>query len=323
MLKLHFINVGDGDAALIEDCGQETVFRMLVDTGRRDVGNFPGSRRLTAAAYLRRQGITRLDALVVTHLHEDHFGGLAELLRGVEIGEVCAGFFPQLPAGRIPRTGTEEKTVAGLIDCLNQWAEDTAALTAAGCRLRAVHMTETWRPTEGLEAELICPDAAACAIQRQAWEAAMAGERVDGDLLWWSSKYRNPGSLRVRLHYAGRQIELAGDCYGAAWEEQAARCDILKVPHHGDAKSLTPLLARRLQPDHAVVSCSAAYNPKKDRPSAGAVALLEAEGARVWFTDSFRPPGRGTVYWDSVNFTILRDGTILVPDSREGGGRSI
>ena len=94
-----------------------------------------------------------------------------------------------------------------------------------------------------------------------------------------------------------------------------------------EARFLSPeefrLLARRLRPSHAVISCSAVYNPRKDRPSAEAAALLEAEGARVWYTDSFSRPGQATACWESVDFTILRDGTILAPDSREGGGRTI
>ena len=56
MLRLHFINVGDGDAILAEEGGDP--FRLLVDTGRRDVGEAPGSLRCTAADYLAAQ--TRL-----------------------------------------------------------------------------------------------------------------------------------------------------------------------------------------------------------------------------------------------------------------------
>lgn len=309
MLELHFINVGDGDAVLIKERERGEAFRMLVDTGREDVEAFPGSRRLTAAAYLKERGIARLDALVVTHLHSDHFGGLSALLETVEIGDVYSGFFP--PAGRTVRTGTEEKTVRSLLDCLDQWTELTARMKEAGCRL---HPVEETRPLPSrLRGTIVCGDPEACARQRAVWTALLAGERPAPDLIWWSSKFRNPGSLRVRMEYAGQRIELAGDCYGAVWEDQAEPCDIFKVPHHGDAKSVTPLLVRRLRPAYAVVSCSAEYIPRKDRPSLAAVQLLEEQGTRVWFTDSFACPGREPDFWRSVDFAIREDGSILPP----------
>lgn len=327
MLYLHFINVGDGDAVLVEEREGREVFRLLVDAGRPDVGVYPGSRRLTAAAYLARRGVSHLNALVVTHLHTDHFGGLSPLLEQTGVDTVYSGFFPRPPVGSIARTGTEEKTVRGLMDCLEQWAALTNRLTDC----REVEDTRSLALTPRLRVELIVPDPAAAARQRRVWTALLSGEEPDRNMVWWSSKYRNPGSLRVRLYYAGRRVELAGDCYGAAWEDQAERCDLLKVPHHGDAKSVTPLLLDRLRPLHAVVSCSAAYNARKDRPSLPALALLEARGARVWFTDGFVRPGCAPDLWPSVNFLIQPDGTILSPDGlnhsslleRESAGRSI
>lgn len=319
MLALYFINVGDGDAVLMEHRGEDEVFRLLVDAGRGDVDARPDSRRLTAAAYLRQRGISRLDALVVTHLHADHFEGLPPLLETVEAGTVCSGFFPCPPLGRIVRTGTEEKTVRGLLDCLEQWAAITERLRAGGSRLVQADASLTLPGPAGLEIGITVPDPEAAARQRAVWAALLRGEAPDRDEVWWSAKFRNPGSLRVRLRYAGRRIELAGDCYGAAWEDGAEPCDILKVPHHGDAKALTPALVRRLRPEHAVISCSADYVARKDRPSLGAVRLLEEQGSRVWFTDSFAPPGREPAYWPSVDFIIREDGTILPP----GYGKSI
>ncbi|MBD5162713.1 MAG: MBL fold metallo-hydrolase [Oscillibacter sp.] len=314
MLLLHFINVGDGDAVLVEEKADGRVFRLLVDAGREDVGTYPGSLRRTAAAYLRERGIHRLDAVVITHLHIDHFGGLSALRKESAVGAVWSGFFPCLPSQEIVRTGMEEKTVSGLMDCLERWAEDAAALAAEGCLLYQVEETLRLDLSPRLRVEIICGDRAASARQRAVWTALLSGKEPDQDMVWWSSKFRNPGSLRVRLEYAGRRIELAGDCYGAVWEDRAEPCDIFKVPHHGDAKSVTPRLVRNLRPEHAVISCQAAYIPRKDRPSMTAVRLLGGQGARVWFTDGFAPPGWEPDRWTSVDFTIREDGTILPPE---------
>lgn len=316
MLKLHFINVGDGDATLVEELGEGRAFRMLVDAGREDVGEALGSLRRTAAAYLAELGIARLDALVVTHLHEDHFGGISALPEKFSIGTGYSGFFPCLPAVPLMRTGAEEKTVRGLMDCLERWAACTETLAARGCRLYQAEKTAVLALAPGLEAELICDDPAAAARQRQVWGDMLAGRAADPDKVWWSSKFRNPGSLRLELRYAGRKIQLAGDCYGAVWEDRAGPCDIFKVPHHGDAKAVTPALARRLRPAYGVVSCSSEYIARKDRPSARAIAALEEQGCRLWFTDSFSPPGREAERWTSVKFTIEEDGTILPPEQR-------
>ena len=313
MLDLHFINVGDGDAILVEERNGDEVFRLLVDTGRADAGAYPGSRRLTAGAYLRERGIARLDALVITRLHEDHFAGLAGVLETAEIETVYSGFFPDAPVRAIARTGTEEKTVKGLINCLERWSVLTEAMRAKGCRLRQMEETLPLRLTPRLRGELILAGSEAAARQRQVWTALLKGGRTDRDMVWWSSKYRNPGALRARLYYAGRRIELAGDCYGAAWEDRAEKCDIFKVPHHGDAKSVTPALLQRLRPLHAVISCPAEYIPRKDRPSLAAIGLLEEWGAQVWFTDSFARRENPPDCWASVDFTIREDGTILPP----------
>jgi competence protein ComEC len=80
-LRVTFLAVGQGDAALIEDRGR----RVLVDGG-------PGA--WDVARYLRRRGLDRLDAVVLSHPHPDHMAGLPAVL---EVADVGALWLPRPP----------------------------------------------------------------------------------------------------------------------------------------------------------------------------------------------------------------------------------
>ncbi|HYY05617.1 MAG TPA: DNA internalization-related competence protein ComEC/Rec2, partial [Candidatus Limnocylindria bacterium] len=75
-LRVSFLDVGQGDAAVIELSGG----RVLVV----DAGGFPGGDFDTGAAvvgpFLWARKILRVDALAMTHAHPDHSGGLPYLL---------------------------------------------------------------------------------------------------------------------------------------------------------------------------------------------------------------------------------------------------
>ena len=89
-MTLDFINVGYGDAILIRSGS----FTMLVDCGDWTVGDGgPDSQRISAADFLRQEGIDTLDLLVLTHLHRDHSGGLAKLLEALRSGASGATIF--------------------------------------------------------------------------------------------------------------------------------------------------------------------------------------------------------------------------------------
>ena len=311
MLRLRFFNVGDGDCILIEEPSENGVFRMLVDTGRAEVPE--PAPAAACAEHLSRAGVRRIDRLVITHLHTDHFGGLAALAAQVEIGEIISGYFP-LAAGRAAVDPRMTKTERGLAGCLTEWSEDVERLKRAGCRI--TELFASWhdvRLTRRLSADLIVPDVRALRLQRSVYNRLLRREPVPSSQVIQAARLRNPNSLRIRLRYAGRTVELAADCYGALWEDMAEPCDVLKAPHHGDAKSVTDALADRLRPAHAVISCGRDYLPAKDRPSARTIARLRDSGAEVWFTDAFDEGTGAPRVWPSVDFTILDDGRILPP----------
>ena len=158
------------------------------------------------------------------------------------------------------------------------------------------------------------PDLEATRLQRSVWNGMFEGRSIPEERKIRAARLRNPNSLRVRLHYARREIELSGDCYGVGWEDSdVGRCDLFKVPHHGDAKSVTEKLVAKLNPTYAVICCGRQYVPSKDRPSARVAAMLHAAGAQVWYTDAYSDGVRPAVDRFSVDFIIREDGEIVPP----------
>jgi competence protein ComEC len=71
ILKLHYVDVGQGDAILLQCPGGENI---LVDGGDKVQGE-------VLCAYLRECGIQELAAIVGTHPHADHIGGLIKVVQ--------------------------------------------------------------------------------------------------------------------------------------------------------------------------------------------------------------------------------------------------
>ncbi len=77
IMEVHFIDVGQGDAILVE-VGNST---MLIDAGEDNKGTI-------VKKYLDNQQITKLDYVIGTHPHSDHIGGLDTILDSFEVRKV-------------------------------------------------------------------------------------------------------------------------------------------------------------------------------------------------------------------------------------------
>ena len=78
VLTVVFLDVGNGDAILLESGGQ----RLLIDGGP------PGDPGMRAPVVqrLREAGVESIDAVMFTHPHADHIGGLADVLTVFKAG---------------------------------------------------------------------------------------------------------------------------------------------------------------------------------------------------------------------------------------------
>ena len=71
------LDVGQGQSVLLRSAGQ----LVLVDCG----GDTPDNPGDIAADYIQSRGRSRLDALVLTHYHDDHANGVLQLLSRLEV----------------------------------------------------------------------------------------------------------------------------------------------------------------------------------------------------------------------------------------------
>jgi len=107
-LALHFLDVGQGDAAAIRTPGGHWI---LVDGG--PIGRSSDAGRSVVMPFLRRHGVRRLDAMILSHAHADHLGGFPSILDRLAVSEVIdpalgsaeplyAGFLAQLEEADAP-----------------------------------------------------------------------------------------------------------------------------------------------------------------------------------------------------------------------------
>lgn len=76
-LKIHYINVGQGDSELIQNNGQN----MLIDTGTNESTS-------SLVSYLKNQNVSKIDCLILTHPHEDHIGGADAVIKQFNVQKV-------------------------------------------------------------------------------------------------------------------------------------------------------------------------------------------------------------------------------------------
>ena len=199
--RVCVLDVGQGDAILVQDGAHA----LLVDAGPGDA----------VASALARSGVLHLDAVLVTHLHDDHYGGLSSL-RGLGVGGVLFG------------EGVADGLPAEVSSALGELGTPVVGEVYHGDVLRVGGFSLTVVSPVGETAGDRNADSVELLLSYDGGEASLTG------LLTGDAERDETGAAVARGE--------VGDV------------DFLKVGHHGSAVSVDAELARALAPEVSVAS---------------------------------------------------------------------
>lgn len=244
VVRVTYLDVGQGDAALIDlpDGGL-----LLVDAGglvgsRDDVGERVVARTLA----MRRR--SRIDVVVLSHPHPDHYLGLTSALAGIEVG----AFWD---------TGQGEEEGA-----TGAYAELLASLRKRGVPIVRPAALCGARSLSGASIEVLSP----CPVP--------VPDRGANDN---SFVVRVRYGRRAFLFVGDAEHEAERDL--VAHHANAIAADVLKVGHHGSRTSTTPAFLAAVAPSVAVMSCG--VRNRFGHPHPNTLATLAHTTVRSFRTD--------------------------------------
>ena len=235
LLRVHFIDVGQAEAILIE-CGGE---RMLLDAGSNDAAG-------KTVAYLRRQGVERLDVVAATHPHEDHIGGMDEVLRAFPVGRLLT---PEFPDALIPA----DQSVRDLRDAMDRAGLQPTAVKAGDRFSIGSAQAEILSPVDGED------------------YADLNNRSLCIRLTCGKTRFLFTGDLErdgeERLLQSGADLSAT----------------VLKLGHHGAGGASSDRFLRAVAPEFGVILCG--KDNDYGHPHASALARADRYGIRLYRTD--------------------------------------
>lgn len=234
-LRVYFLDVEGGQATLFVAPTGES---LLIDTG------WPGNDgrdadRIVAAA--KSAGLTRIDTVLVTHFHDDHVGGVPQLLA-------------RIPVGTFLDHGENRELDHGVTE--HGYAEYVKAIAASGAARRVMHPGDEVR-VGGMTATVISADGKL--IPKALPDGGQPNPFCAASEKRATDQTENSRSLGVELRFGRLRLLDLGDL---TWDKETelmcpmnklGKVGVYIVSHHGWYQSSSPALVDAIQPRVAIM----------------------------------------------------------------------
>jgi competence protein ComEC len=249
-LEVTILDVAQGDSILVVSPEGST---LLIDGGgafqgfrgrEEHLGPDPGEDAVSA--YLWSRGIQRLDAVALTHAHQDHIGGLTAVLQNFRVQRLFLG---------------RESTAPAQIQL-----EELAARLQVPVEHERKGQSFDW---DGVRVTFLWPEISADEVA----PTAKNNDSLVVRLEYGQRSFLLPGDAEKQVEYTMLSEN----------DARMLRADVLKVGHHGSKNSTTAQFLFAVDPQIAVIS-SGEENPY-GHPSPELLQRLEQSGVRILRTD--------------------------------------
>lgn len=236
-MSVHFINVGQGDATYIELPNGSNV---LIDGGGKST---------PVLQFLLAKGVRKIDHVVLTHPHNDHYRGLKNVFKNFEVRNYYD-------------TRVENIDAAGD----NTLREQAAAEPGCVTHFPEVGTNLNWDKHVTIKVLNTCSEVT---------------KTRDSSTI-------NDCSLALRFFYNGHGVLMMGDAEAPVENammkifKSGLQSTYLKVSHHGSRYSSTEKFLARVQPRVAVISVG--QDNTYGHPHKEAMDRIIATGAQIFTT---------------------------------------
>ena len=264
-LTTVILDVGQGDGIFMKGPEGNT---YLVDGGSSDVKKV-GQYRLEP--FLKSQGVSRLDYVLISHGDSDHMNGVEELIERQDIGV---------------KIGT---LVLPMKEAWDETLEELAG-KARNHGIRVVVIEPGQRIREG-EMAIICIQPGTMGIKSEDIQLRQENTMLKSESGGTVLESGNEASMVLAVQYGEFDMLLTGDVEGEGerqltenLEEHYRDCtwEVLKVAHHGSKNSSNEEFLQHIQPSYALIS--AGQENRYGHPHQETIKRLVDVGSKIYST---------------------------------------
>ena len=247
-LKIYYLDVGQGDSSVIKTPNNKII---VVDGGGSsewEKSSYDIGKKLTVPA-LQHLGIWKIDTVIVSHIHDDHLGGVISILESYSVKQVM-----------LPDSDKYKE---------KEFASDNFERLKAICKNRKIPITylksnSSIVVSKNVLLEVLAPE-----------EPFI--QNTDSDV--------NNNSMVFKLTYKDFDALFTGDIQQEAEQrllDKDIKCDVLKIAHHGSPYSSILSFVELADPEVSIISVG---RNNYGHPSNEVIQRLRENESQVYRTD--------------------------------------